>query len=229
VETLLEALGYTVVSEQDNRLLHNTPLYNVYAVRRDDEHPARGERSKGDTPARPGWSGQGALIADVQATLRDALPEYMLPAVHVLVDELPLTQNGKLDHRALPDPESRQPHSQSLVAPRTESERTVARVWAELLHTDVAALGVDSDFFSLGGNSLLVTRLVNRLKQQLGVELAIQTVFELPTLAEMAAELDRCTPVRAVADSIDLDEIREGLGLIESMSDEELDALESND
>ncbi|MET8582263.1 amino acid adenylation domain-containing protein [Streptomyces collinus] len=222
VETLLRALGYRVVSEQDNRLLRNTTLYNVYAVREDDERPAPPA-----APAEPRWSGQAALLADVQSALRDALPEYMLPAAHVLLDALPLTQNGKLDRRALPDPENRQRHRERLVAPRTDAERTVAEVWAELLRTDASGLSVDSNFFSLGGNSLLVTRLVNRLKQQAGAELPIQAVFERPTLADMAAELERCTPVRAQGDPFDVDRIRESLGLIESMSDEELDALES--
>ncbi|MEU8268266.1 amino acid adenylation domain-containing protein [Sphaerisporangium sp. NPDC049002] len=222
VETLLRALGFTVVSEQDNRLLRNTPLYNVYAVREDDERPAEPA-----APAEPRWSGQAALLADVQAALRDALPEYMLPAAHVLLDALPLTPNGKLDRRALPAHESRQQHRERLVAPRTDAERTVAEVWAELLRTDASRLSVDSNFFSLGGNSLLVTRLVNRLKQQTGAELPIQAVFERPTLAGMAAELERCAPVWAGADPFDVDRIRESLGLIESMSDEELDALES--
>ncbi|GGS54976.1 hypothetical protein GCM10010206_15880 [Streptomyces cinerochromogenes] len=222
VETLLRALGYTVVSEQDNRLLQNTTLYNVYAVREDDDRPARPAG-----PAAPRWSGRAALLADVQAALREALPEYMLPAAHVLLDALPLTQNGKLDRRALPAPDSGQHSRERLVAPRTEAERTVAEVWAELLRTDASGLSVDSNFFSLGGNSLLVTRLVNRLKRQAGAELPIQAVFERPTLVDMAAELERCAPVRAQGDPFDVDRIRESLGLIESMSDEELDALES--
>ncbi|WP_431040585.1 amino acid adenylation domain-containing protein [Streptomyces sp. P1-3] len=223
IVTLLKALGYDVVCEQDNRLLRNTTLYNVYA-RRPDAPPAEGHGSPGD--GAPRWSSPAALLADVRSALCDTLPEYMVPAAHVLLEELPLTQNGKLDHRALPAPESHRRHKEHRTAPRTESERTVAAVWAELLRTDAGDLGTDSDFFSLGGNSLLVTRLVNRLAQTTGAELPIQAVFDGPTLAEMAAELERRTPMDAGGGTLDMARILESIDLIENMSEEELDALE---
>ncbi|WP_406346326.1 amino acid adenylation domain-containing protein [Streptomyces sp. NBC_00648] len=223
VETMLRALGYRVVSEQDNRLLQGTPLYNVYAIR---EEGARAPES-GEQEAAPRWSARTPLLDDVRTALSEALPEYMVPAAQVLLEALPLTQNGKLDHRALPDPESTRGRGERLVAPRTGTERAVAAVWAELLRTDVDQLGVDSNFFALGGNSLLVTRLVNRLKQQSGADLPIQVVFDAPTLAGMAAELERHAPAGGEEGLLDVDRIRESLGLIESMSDEELDALES--
>ncbi|WP_435865493.1 phosphopantetheine-binding protein [Streptomyces spectabilis] len=150
----------------------------------------------------------------------------MIPAAHVLLEELPLTQNGKLDQRALPAPEDRQRPAGRRVAPRTEAERTVAGVWAELLRTDAEALDVDSDFFALGGNSLLVTRLVNRLAQATGAELTVQAVFEGPTLAAMAAELERRAPGAPQGGALDVAAILEGIDLIENMSEEELDALE---
>ncbi|MFD9789949.1 amino acid adenylation domain-containing protein [Streptomyces sp. NPDC059070] len=224
METLLRALGYRVVSEQDNRLLQGTPLYNVYAVREEGARPP-GPDEHGT--AAPRWASRAALLDDVRASLAGSLPDYMVPAAQVLLEALPLTQNGKLDHRALPDPESTRGPGERLVAPRTATERAVADVWAELLHTEVAHLGVDSDFFALGGNSLLVTRLVNRLKQQSGADLPIQAVFDAPTLAGMAAELERRAPAGAQEGLVDVERIRESLGLIESMSDEELDALES--
>ncbi|MGW0548126.1 amino acid adenylation domain-containing protein [Streptomyces altiplanensis] len=224
VVTLLKALGYDVVCEQDNRLLRNTTLYNVYARRADEAPYVAGA----DEPSTAGtrWSGSAALLGDVQSALRAALPEYMVPAAHVLLDELPLTQNGKLDHRTLPAPESLRGNAERLVAPRTESERTVAAVWADLLRTDVDDLGAHSNFFQLGGNSLLVTRLVNRLAQTTGAELPIQAVFDGPTLAEMAAELERRAPMASAEGALDVATILESIGLIESMSEEELDALE---
>ncbi|MDJ0460312.1 non-ribosomal peptide synthetase [Streptomyces sp. H27-C3] len=223
ITTLLRALGYDVVCEQDNGLLRNTTLYNVYARRADDDAAAQS-----DAPSTAGacWSGPAALLDDVGSALRAALPEYMIPAVHVLLEELPLTQNGKLDHRALPAPESHPRHAAHLVAPRSESERAVAAVWAELLRMDVDDLGTHSNFFSLGGNSLLVTRLVNRLAQSTGAELSVQSVFDGPTLTEMAAELERCAPMAPTDGPLDVAAILESIGLIENMSDEELDALE---
>nr|WJJ09222.1 non-ribosomal peptide synthase [Streptomyces spectabilis] len=223
VVTLLKALGYDVVCEQDNRLLRNTTLYNVYARRAEGQDARRAAEPA--TPA-PRWSGRAALLADVRDRLGAALPEYMIPAAHVLIEELPLTQNGKLDQRALPAPEDRQRPAGRRVAPRTEAERTVAGVWAELLRTDADALDVDSDFFALGGNSLLVTRLVNRLAQATGAELTVQSVFEGPTLAAMAAELERRAPGAPQGEALDVAAILEGIDLIENMSEEELDALE---
>ncbi|MFF4614175.1 FkbM family methyltransferase, partial [Streptomyces albidoflavus] len=223
VVVLLKALGYDVVCEQDNRLLRNTTLYNVYA-RRAEEQDAR--RAAELATAAPRWSGRAALLADVRDKLGAVLPEYMIPAAHVLIEELPLTQNGKLDQRALPAPEDRQRPAGRRVAPRTEAERTVADVWAELLRIDADALDVDSDFFALGGNSLLVTRLVNRLAQATGAELTVQAVFEGPTLAAMAAELERRAPGAPQGEALDVAAILESIDLIENMSEEELDALE---
>ncbi|QDQ09713.1 non-ribosomal peptide synthetase [Streptomyces spectabilis] len=223
VVTLLKALGYDVVCEQDNRLLRNTTLYNVYARRAEgqDARPAAESAA-----VAPRWSGRAALLADVRDKLGAALPEYMIPAAHVLLEELPLTQNGKLDQRALPAPEDTQRPAGRRVAPRTEAERTVAGVWAELLRTDAESLDVDSDFFALGGNSLLVTRLVNRLAQATGAELTVQAVFEGPTLAAMAAELERRAPGAPEGGALDVAAILEGIDLIENMSEEELDAWE---
>lgn len=98
-------------------------------------------------------------------------------------------------------------------------------VWAELLQIDPDRLGPASDFFSLGGNSLLATRLINLLQQQAGVELPVEAVFNAPKLAAMAAELERRIPAAVQAGTDELDRILESIGLIEAMSDEELDAL----
>ncbi|WIM94381.1 amino acid adenylation domain-containing protein [Actinoplanes oblitus] len=218
ITALLRGHGFEVVSEQANQSLRKTSLYNLYA-RRPGAAPAAD-----DTPPAPAvrWPNAAALRDDLQATLRGRLPEYMRPATYVLLDELPLTRNGKLDHRALPDPALHRPADVLRVAPATPAERTVAAAWAELLHTDAAAFDVADDFFALGGNSLLVTRLINLLKREAGVELPVQAVFATPRLGELAAELERRSPDGGA----DAGAILAGLDLIESLTDEELDALE---
>jgi nonribosomal peptide synthetase DhbF len=122
--------------------------------------------------------------AELGAFLRQRLPEAMVPASFVPLAALPLTANGKLDRRALPAPERPPAASRSKAAPRTDEERVVAAVWAGVLGTD--QVGVDDNFFQLGGNSLLATRVITRLRRELGVELPLRSLFLAPTIAGIA-------------------------------------------
>ncbi len=128
--------------------------------------------------------------AELRAFLRTALPEVMVPSVFVYLPALPLTVNGKLDRRALPDPERRrQGTGEDYAAPATPLETTLAALWRDLLGVD--RVGRRDDFFALGGHSLLATRLVSRLRDRLRVELSTQLVFQAPTVAALAVEIER--------------------------------------
>ena len=130
-----------------------------------------------------------SLGLDVRAYLRELLPEYMVPASVMVVDELPLTSRGKVDRRALPEVEgAREELTGGYVAPETEHERVVARIWGEVLGLD--RVGREDDFFELGGHSLLATQVVSRLRTTLRVELPLRAMFEAPTVALLAARLD---------------------------------------
>ena len=133
--------------------------------------------------------------AGLRAALGRTLPAHLVPSAFVALDRLPLTRHGKLDRRALPDPELAA--AAEYVAPRDEREQLVADVWAEVL--GVARVGVHDDFFDLGGDSLRGIRVVARLRDALGADVPARLVFTAPTPARLAAELpDAAIPAEAI-------------------------------
>ncbi|MFS8498369.1 MAG: amino acid adenylation domain-containing protein [Micromonosporaceae bacterium] len=142
----------------------------------------------------------GVDAAEVRARLRDRLPDYLVPASVVVMDSLPLTPNGKVDRAALPPP---QPvgggaDDRPVVAPRTPTEAVVARAWREVLGVDT--VGVDDDFFALGGHSFAATRVVGRLRRELGRPVPLRLLFDEPVLAGLAAALDALADAPPVPD-----------------------------
>ncbi|MET0236256.1 MAG: non-ribosomal peptide synthase/polyketide synthase [Kibdelosporangium sp.] len=119
------------------------------------------------------------------------LPDYLVPSAFVELAELPLTVNGKLDRRALPDP-SIEPRQ--YVAPRTPVERAVAEIWADLLGVD--KVGVADNFFELGGDSILSIRVISRVRAAFGAEVSTRAVFDTPTVAGLAEAISAQTGTR---------------------------------
>jgi acyl carrier protein len=143
----------------------------------------------------PGQTG-GVEVSELRRRLEEKLPAYMIPAQIVLLDALPLTPNGKVDLNRLlaadevslargePADLKDLPSGGSWIEPRNESERDVARVWAELLGME--ALSVEDNFFELGGHSLLVMRMLAQLGEQFKVEVPVSAFFQAPTIASLA-------------------------------------------
>src|SRR5687767_8153710 len=140
------------------------------------------------------------LIPQWQAYLKEKLPDYMLPAAFVLLDEFPLTPNGKIDRRALPEPDrSGLVTSSELASPQTPTEASLARLWGEVLGLE--QVGRYDNFFELGGHSLLATQLVARIRHTFKVDLSLRRLFETPTLTAVAEFIDH---IRTGNEQVDL-------------------------
>jgi len=130
------------------------------------------------------------IIKDLKAYLLSHLPEYMVPATFVFLGKLPLTPNGKVDRKALPAP-ALTSRREEYIAPGTPSEQILADIWAEVLGLD--RVGIHDNFFELGGHSLLATRIISRVRKMAQIELPLRTLFEAPTVYDVAqwAEQER--------------------------------------
>ncbi|HXQ72674.1 MAG TPA: amino acid adenylation domain-containing protein [Pyrinomonadaceae bacterium] len=126
-------------------------------------------------------AGVSLSVTELRTRLGEQLPGYMVPAAFVLLESLPLTKNGKVDRRALPEPEA----SQQYVAPRTATEEILAGIWQSLLK--VQRVGVNDNFFELGGHSLLATQFASRYREVFQSEFSLRNLFEHPTVAELAS------------------------------------------
>ncbi|MEO6889068.1 MAG: amino acid adenylation domain-containing protein [Ktedonobacteraceae bacterium] len=168
---------------------------------------------------------------ELRSFLKETLPDYMLPSAFVYLDVFPLTPQGKVDRRALPAPESNALAQGSLdEAPRTLEEEALAKIWQDVLH--VEHVSIFANFFELGGHSLLATQVISRIRQTFQRELPLRSLFEKPTVAELALAImqapgeqkDRAldTPIHLVSRG---DREQQLLAQLDILSDEEVASL----
>jgi amino acid adenylation domain-containing protein len=160
---------------------------------------------------------------DLLNFLKSKLPDYMIPSAFVALDALPLNSNGKVDRSALPPPDGGRPElEEAFVAPRTSVEKVLAGIWTKVLKLE--KVGIHDNFFELGVHSLLATQVVSRIRAAFQVELPLRSLFEKPTIAELAFAITQSRGGTARAEEID-----RILANIESLSDEEAQQLLSNE
>ncbi|HEX2191399.1 MAG TPA: amino acid adenylation domain-containing protein, partial [Longimicrobiaceae bacterium] len=190
------------------------------------EHP---EVREAVVMARPDAAGEPRLVAwtvaagaeaadpaELRRHLSERLPAHLVPSAFVAVDALPLTPSGKVDRRALPAPEGTA-GAREYVAPRDTVEELLAATVAEVL--GLPRVGVHDSFFEIGGHSLLATRVVSRVRKLFGVELELRTLFEAPTVEQLAAHLSALLPAM---EELDDPEVAAELERIAELSEEEV-------
>ncbi|MFB2772369.1 amino acid adenylation domain-containing protein [Pelatocladus sp. BLCC-F211] len=129
-------------------------------------------------------------VNELRGFLKENLPEYMLPSAFVILDALPLTPNGKVDRRSLPLPENLRPElTASFQPPQSEMEQQIAKFWQEVLHLD--KVGIHDNFFDLGGHSLLMLQVNNKLRVILQRDIPVVTMFQNPTIYSLAEYLSQ--------------------------------------
>jgi acyl carrier protein len=135
---------------------------------------------------------------DLRSWLQERLPDYMVPSSFIVLEEIPLTPNGKVDRKQLPKPKvSTRETSTTIALPRNRLEEQLVQIWSEILGVD--RVGVRDNFFDLGGHSLLLIRVHARLRQELDSDIAVIDLFRYPTIESIASWLNRRSQSHAVA------------------------------
>lgn len=137
------------------------------------------------------WFSSGSLKNDIRHFLMSKIPDYMVPSEYVILDEVPLTQSGKVDRNSLPDPILlKKPLKQMIHAePGNSTEKALIELWKDVLKTD--SVGIQDNFFDIGGNSLLTAYLVSQIRVKLGLEIPIVKLFQFPTIKSLATYIDQ--------------------------------------
>ncbi|MBW8683316.1 non-ribosomal peptide synthetase [Chitinophaga rhizophila] len=179
---LLERQGFRLYTEKEPSLSGDNILYNIFAFRHEIT-PNIPAYTEPDMQIAEQWQHPDDFIGTIKSALQQHLPAYMIPAHVVLLDKIPLTHNGKTDRKALlslPVNVGRQEQTRAY----TETELQLIAIWKELL--ELKEVGVNDDFFHIGGDSLLAIRMISAIRKQLGVEVSISAFFELLTIEEVA-------------------------------------------
>jgi amino acid adenylation domain-containing protein len=178
----------------------------------DGNSDTRDERLCAYIVCRPNYT--VVTVAELRAFMKQKLPDFMVPSHFMWMETLPLTPSGKVDRRSLPQPDGGRSVLDRYVAPRTDIEQAITNLWQDVLK--INPVGIHDNFFDLGGHSILATQFLTWVDQEFGVDLQLRTLFETPTIAELAKRLETlcwaqgiglATPAVAVTDEYEEGEI----------------------
>jgi acyl carrier protein len=158
-------------------------------------------------------------MSELKSYLQQNLPEHMVPKAIAILNEIPLTINGKIDRRALPDPMGNEDESYSKYEKARDAiEETLVTIWQEVLGLE--RVGINDNFFELGGHSLLIIQIVSRVQQLFGTQISVNSFFQKPTVADMAEHIKN----QQISEQ-EFQELEQILNQIDQLSEEEVKAL----
>jgi acyl carrier protein len=184
IDHQVKVRGFRIELGEIEELLREHPTVREAVVtarddRAGDKRLAAYVTARNGSPPRPN---------DLADWLNDRLPDYMVPRLYTVLSAFPLTANGKIDRKALPEPELNRETDAPFLEPATEIEKLLARIWCEVL--ELESVGVNDNFFKLGGHSLKITQVISRVREAVGVELPMRAIFEAPTIAALALRIE---------------------------------------
>jgi acyl carrier protein len=178
------------LGEIESALTRQPAVANAVAMVREDR--------KGDRRLVAYIVGEDLDTAVLTQALQQCLPHYMVPSAWVMLEKLPLTQNGKVDRKALPAPDAGATEA-NFIAPQTATEQRMVEIWSRLLQLPVERISTTSDFFALGGQSLLAIRLVAEIAEAFGIQIEMRKLFAQPSISQIAALIDSATELESIA------------------------------
>ncbi|UAA37204.1 hypothetical protein KIH87_10650 [Paraneptunicella aestuarii] len=175
------------------KLLEGSPLYVIYAIREGYPQGSVVHDEGNMTTTRYPWSDKQVLSGALRELLAESLPSYMVPDVYLFLDEFPLTVNGKVDTKALPDVQQSEEYVER-TGPRNEVERQLCEIWQEALN--LPEVGIEDNFFAMGGDSIVSIQVVSRAKRQ-GLHFTVRELFDHQTIAKLSKVIGHGSQVQA--------------------------------
>ncbi|MBK8552374.1 MAG: amino acid adenylation domain-containing protein [Ignavibacteria bacterium] len=187
IKQILKQRGFETYVEKEQMLSKDAILYNLFAIRDGVKKniSTMGERDKSRSAE---WRDPADVVKEIKSELEFRLPDYMMPSNIILLDQFPLTKNGKIDKKALPDPDVTENLSNEYSVARNDLEEVLVEIWQELL--EVESVGINDNFFELGGDSIIIIQIVSRARRA-GFELQVSDIFSYQTIAKLSQAVNQ--------------------------------------